>query len=116
MFITTDPPDRRQGVFHRTLDPMGHSDLLNEIDDILGSPLGKTTLRQFIRSKRNKLATHGNVAFSSQPHEVRDVSFDQESLKQFQDAMTRLDHAVFRLEQKLSRLDATGMGPEQEDG
>ncbi len=104
MFITTDPPDKRQGIFHRILDPMGQSDLLTEIDRILDSPLGDTTLRQFIRSKRNKLATHGNVAFSSQPDEVQNVTFDDQSLQQYQDAMTELDGAVFKLDERLRRF------------
>ena len=81
MFITTDRGNPRQGIFHRTLDPIGQSHLLTEVDDILDSPLGKTTLRQFLRSKRNKLATHGTVTFSSQPREVQDVTFDDESLQ-----------------------------------
>jgi len=105
MFITTDRGNPRQGIFHRTLDPIGQSHLLTEVDDILDSPLGKTTLRQFLRSKRNKLATHGTVTFSSQPREVQDVTFDDESLQQHYDAMTRLDAAVFKLEEELRRLE-----------
>ena len=112
MFITTDPPDPRQGIFHRILDPMGQSHLLAEVDNILDSAVGKTTLRQFLRSKRNKLATHGSVAFSSQPREVQDVTFDEESLQQHHDAMTQLDRAVFRLEQRLRRLEQEQENPE----
>lgn len=109
MFITTDHGDPRQGIFHRTLDPIGQSHLLTEVDDILNSLLGKTTLRQFLRSKRNKLATHGTVTFSSQPRDVQDVTFDEESLHHH-DAMTRLESAVFRLERELA-----GLEPEQEN-
>lgn len=105
MFITTDHGDPRQGIFRRILDPMGQSHLLTEVDSILDSSLGKTTLRQFLRSKRNKLATHGSVAFSSQPREVQDVTFNDESLQQHHDAMTKLDQAVFILEEELKHLD-----------
>jgi len=105
MFITTDHGDPRQGIFGRILDPMGQSHLLTEIDSILDSPLGKTTLRQFLRSKRNKVATHGSVAFSSQPREVQDITFDDESLQQHHDAMTKLDQAVFMLEEELKHLE-----------
>jgi hypothetical protein len=66
MFITTDQrSDPAGGVFHRVLDPMGMSYLLTDIDRRLDSPIGNTTLRIFVRSKRNKLATHGRLAFSN---------------------------------------------------
>lgn len=97
MFITTDPPDNKQGIFHRILDPLEKADLLLEIDTILDSKLGDTMLRQFIRSKRNKLTVHGNVAFSSQPIDVQNVSFDDISQMQFSEAMTELDDAMYRL-------------------
>lgn len=81
MFITTDSQsDPEGGVFHRILDPLGYGTLLYSIDDILDSPIGKTSLRQYIRSKRNKLAVHGSLEFSSQPNKVQDVTFDEEAL------------------------------------
>ncbi len=113
MFITTDHGNSRQGVFHRILEPMGQQHLLTEIDAILDSALGKTTLRQFIRSKRNKLATHATLAFSTQPRNVQDVTFDEQSLQQYEDAMTQLDGAVFRLEQELKHLEQEQRNLEQ---
>ncbi len=115
MFITTDRGDPRQGIFHRILERIGHSELLTEVDSILDSSLGKTTLRQFIRSKRNKLATHSTVAFSSQPQDVQAVTFDDDALKQYADAMTRLDEAVFRLQEELAHLEPETENPEQPD-
>src|SRR3989304_7997778 len=42
-------------LFHRILDPMGYGHLLKDIDSALNSKVGQTTLREFIRLKRNKL-------------------------------------------------------------
>ena len=105
MFITKDSPsDPEGGVFHRILDPLGHEALLVPIDNILNSPVGTTTLKQFIRSKRNKLAVHGSLEFSSQPSEVQDVTFDKEALSQFAQRMHGLDEAVAVLEDELEKL------------
>ena len=50
MFITKDSrSDPEGGVFHRVLDPLGYGKLLDSIDAILNSPIGETTLKQFIR-------------------------------------------------------------------
>ncbi len=54
MFITTDSgKDPEGGVFHRLLDPMGLGSMIDAIDTILETLVGKTTLKQFIRPKRN---------------------------------------------------------------
>lgn len=116
MFITTDHGDPCPGIFHRALDPLGLADLLTEIDQILDSRLGQTTLRQFLRSKRNKLATHGTGCFSSQPADVQAVTFDEDALQQYAAAMTQLDEAVFTLERKLARLQPQDENPEQSIG
>lgn len=104
MFITTDQKNSPQGIFHRILDPLHKRELLADIDIIFDSPIGNTTLRQFIRSKRNKLATHGLLDFSSQPKDVQNITFNKNSLQQYQDAMFKLDKAVSRLEQKLCHM------------
>ena len=106
MFITTDSrSDPEGGVFHRILDPLGYGNLLDSIDSILDSPVGNTTLRQYIRSKRNKLAVHGSLKFSSQPREVQDVTFDDEALSQFEERMYDLDDAVKVLLGELKSLE-----------
>ena len=64
-----------------------------------------TTLRQYIRSKRNKLAVHGSLEFSAQPSEVQEVTFDEDALSQFTESMHDLDEAVLILEKKLKELD-----------
>lgn len=104
MFITTDEHDGAPGVFHRTLDPLGHSGLLDEVDRVLELPIGATTLRQYLRSKRNKLATHGSLAYSTQPREVHEVVFDGAALEQFHDAVSELDAAVPELDKALAQL------------
>jgi len=101
MFITTDHKGGPEGVFHRLLDPAGLSAWVSPVDRILASPLGKTTLKQFIRSKRNKLATHGALAWRDQPAEVQSVTFDQSALEQFRELMEQLDEAVGKLLRKL---------------
>jgi hypothetical protein len=106
MFITTDSRnDPEGGVFHRILDPLGYRKLLDSIDNILDSPVGNTTLRQYIRSKRNKLAVHGSLKFSSQPREVQDVILDDEALNQFKQNMHDLDGAVAVLIEELEKLE-----------
>lgn len=106
MFITTDSrSDPEGGAFHRILDPLGYGTLLDPIDNILDSQVGNTTLRQYIRSKRNKLAVHGSLEFSSQPREVQDVTFDKEALIQFEKRMQDLDEAVAVLEGELEKIE-----------
>jgi len=106
MFITTDTKkDPARGAFHRILDPLGHSELLADVDRILDQRVGKTSLRQYIRSKRNKLATHGSLAFMTQPETVQAVTFDDASLDQFRTAMDALDDAVAKLESHLASLE-----------
>ena len=65
MLVTTDHGDPRQGIFHRILDPMGESGLLAEVGMALDSAVRKTSLRQFLRSKRNKVATHGRLLLAA---------------------------------------------------
>lgn len=106
MFITKDSrSDPKGGAFHRILDPLGYGLLLDPIDNILDSPVGKTTLRQYIRSKRNKLCAHGSLKFSTQPHEVRDVILNGEALSQFEERMYSLDEAVTVLKGELEKLE-----------
>lgn len=105
MFITTDHRGDPGGVFHRVLDSMGHASLLDAVDRALARPVGRTNLRQFIRSKRNKLATHGSLMFSSHAEEAREVVYSQQALDQFQDAIDELTLAVRELDRGLGDLE-----------
>lgn len=106
MFITTDKKNEKTGgVFHRVLDPLGKSQLLDEVDNILSVNIGQTNLKQFFRSKRNKLATHGSLFFSSQHNSVINITFNEENLDQFKEAMIQLNLAVFKLDEKLKVID-----------
>lgn len=105
MFITTDAQtDPHGGAFHRVLDKMGHGHLLDDIDAALDVTVGRTTLKQYLRAKRNKLATHGELALASQPKEIQDVTFSKKSLRQFDSAMSKLESAVHILLRRLQQL------------
>ena len=107
MFITTDTKkDVTGGVFHRILDPMGNSHLLANIDHVLNRPIGNTNLRRYFRSKRNKLAAHGTLEFTTQPNSVQDVTFDEVSQNQFYSAMEEFDQAIIDLERDLATLES----------
>lgn len=106
MFITTDKKNENiGGIFHRVLDPLGKSELINEIDKILSLPIGRTTLKQFFRSKRNKLATHGSLSFSSQQDSNIDVIINKSNLDQYVEAMNQLSLAVFKLDENLKVIE-----------
>jgi hypothetical protein len=107
MFIAADEPGGVPGVCHRILDPMGHGDLLARVDRILDSPVGVTTLREYLWSKRNCLALRGTLRWSSQPSEVQDVNGDEVALGQYSAAMGELEDAVADLDEELPQLDAS---------
>lgn len=111
MFITTDRRGEAGGVFHRVLDPLDQSDLLKDVDHALGLPIGRTTLRQYLRSKRNKLGTHGSLAFSSHSPAAQEVIMSDEALDQFQDAIDSLTAAVRVLNTRLRELEAQNVHP-----
>ena len=91
MFLIKDSENEPYGgMFHRILDQHGHSHLLNDIDQILESSVGEITLGDYIRIKRNKMATHGEGRFSSQPEFVQNISFDEDALDEFNSSMAKL--------------------------
>ena len=109
MFITLDNrKEKHGGVFHRILDPMGYGDLLDEVDDILALPVGKTNLKQYIRTKRNKMATHGTLEFDAQDKETQEVTDDHKAIDQYYQAMHELDAAVLNLQAELTKLTQVG--------
>ena len=106
MFITRDKSkETRGGVFYRILNPIGYANLLDPIEEALNMKVGKTTLRNYIRNKRNKLAAHGDLSFDSQKDEVQEVTFNEEALDEFKEAMSTLEFEVSQLYRKLSYID-----------
>lgn len=83
---------------------MGYGHLLKDVDSALNSKVGKTTLREFIRLKRNKLATHGDLSFYSQPKEIQNVTFSKRALREFERAMSALETAAYALSRKLKEM------------
>jgi len=105
MFLIKDPDQEQKcGVFHRILDPIGESGLLDEIDKILQSPVGNTNLGEFIRRRRNKLATHSTLSITNLPEINLEVTYNSESLDQFNSAIERLIPEVSKLHDKLKKL------------
>ncbi len=105
MFITTDDKsETKGGVFHRILDPLGYSSLLTDIDATLQMPVGKITLKQFLRTKRNKLATHGTMGFDTQNVNAQEVIDNEQAIWQFNNAMEKLDQNVQALLLELEEL------------
>jgi hypothetical protein len=104
MFITKDSrSDTRGGLFFRLLSPMHLEHLLDPIENALNRKIGKTTLREFLRQKRNKLATHGDLDFKSQPLDVQNVTQSQRALRQFNQAFDELENAVQILMRQLKK-------------
>lgn len=102
MFITKDKSsDTHGGFFYRALSPMGLEYLLAPIEKVLDSPIGNTTLREFIRSKRNKLCTHGDLSFRSQPLKIQTVAWDNNAIEQFNEAHENLNLQVQNLLKQL---------------
>lgn len=106
MFLTIDSKkEKNGGIFHRILDPMGKSALLDEIDKIFNSSVGQTTLKEFINIRRNRLATHRSLSIKELPKANLDVTFDPESLNQFFRAIQNLIPAVSKLDDELSKFE-----------
>jgi hypothetical protein len=103
MFLTSDS-NNDVGIFHRILDPIGKSELLVRIDDIFESAIGNTTVGEFIRLRRNRLATHRSLSIKELPQENLEVSFDPDSIKQYYQAMDSLSREVSYLYDKLDQL------------
>ena len=68
MFLNVDNPQKEKtaGVFHRILDPLGKSCLLRDIDDIFCKKVGDITLKNYLKERRNFLATHRTLS----PHNL----------------------------------------------
>lgn len=95
------------GFCYRALADLGLANKLRPIRRTLESRVGKTTLGDFIRHSRNKLATHGDLQFASLPPETQAVPGSQRAVAQFDRLMNNLESqaATIRvvLENRLKR-------------
>jgi hypothetical protein len=104
MFITKDNRSHTQGgLFFRLLSPMHLEHLLNPVENALNRKIGKTTLREFLRQKRNKLVTHGYWDFESQLLELQKVTHSKRANRQFNQAFEELENAVQFLLRQLKK-------------
>ena len=105
MFITRDKQaDSRGGFFYRVLNPMGYASLLEPIEKALSMKVGRTTLREYLRNKRNRLTVHGDLSFHSQDPDVKDVTYSEESITEFNEAYSILEAEVTVLYKALQRI------------
>ena len=104
MFITKDNKSGTHGgLFFRLLSPMHLEHLLNPVETALSRKIGKTTLREFLRQKRNKLVTYGYLDFESQLFELQKVTHSKRAIRQFNQAFEELESAVQSLLKQLKK-------------
>ena len=104
MFLL-DKGDKLMGGFcYRVLEPMGLEGLLDQIREIIESPIGNTTFGDFIRHSRNKLTVHGDLSFYCLPSVDKEVPFDEHVSQSRQGLLERLAEEVKNLENKLIKI------------
>lgn len=101
MFLLDKENNPMGGFCYRILGPLGLGHLLKPIKKIMDTPLDKTTFGNYIRRSRAKLATHGDLSFSSLRFEEQEITFDNKKILKFQKLMERLDEEVESLKNKL---------------
>lgn len=107
MFITRDKKtDTRGGFFYRILSSIGQAHLLKPIEDALNMKVGNTTLCEYFRNKRNKMTVHGDLSFDSQSKAVKDVTFSEEAIAEFYEAMSTLESRVSQLYKGLINIES----------
>ena len=104
MFITHDDKNDHGGLFYRILSKTGKSNLLDKIEEVLGSKIGNSTLREFIQNKRNKLAVHGDLSFNNQKEVVKEITFREDYVDQFYETMAKLEYEINMLYNSLLKL------------
>lgn len=105
MFLTTDScKDKNGGVFHRILDPLGKSVLLRPIDKIFDRKVGKITLKNYLKERRNLLATHRNLSIKNLSPENQEITTNTKAIDKFLYLMRELEHAVRQLHDDLLKL------------
>ena len=104
MFITKDNKSRTQGgLFFKLLSPMHLEHLLNPVEIALNRKIGKTTLREFLRRKRNKFVTYGYLDFEAQLLELQKLTHSKRAIRQFNQAFEELESAVQFLSKQLKK-------------
>jgi hypothetical protein len=78
--------------------------LLDEIRDLLHRGVGQTTVGDFLRKSRNKLATHGDFSFGSLPPSEREVLAVELYRNQLATAVGELPAAVTRFRKACTTL------------
>ena len=107
MFLIQDSqhnPKPMGGFCYRVLEPLGFAYLLEGIQQILQTPLGQTTLGDYIRRCRNKLATHGDLSAARMPEkELSFLHYDNAEVDH-ERLMDELQREVQKLRSKLEEL------------
>jgi|GEM_PF-2971321 len=85
------------GFCYQALNSLGLADKLEPLRKTFDGKVGKTTLGEYIRLSRNKLATHGDLTVFSLPPAVQDASGSPRAIAQFDRLMEKLDGQTTRL-------------------
>lgn len=94
------------GLFGRALQRANRMDILDGVNAVLRRDLGGGLERgAYLASKRNKLATHSFMAVKTQPENVQNLTFNDNQLGRFDEAMNDLEDAVQRLRTLLFSAD-----------
>ena len=104
MFLVDKKKGSMGGACYQLLQPLGLARLLDPIWAILNEPVGDTTFGVYVRINRNKLAVHGDLTFDSLPEYIRQVTYDDNAIKQFEAAGERLQAAVQTLQSELHKI------------
>jgi len=107
MFLIQDSkknPKPMGGFCYRVLEPLGLTDLLKDIQQILETPLAKTTFGDFIRLSRNRLATHGDLSLERMLEKALSLTKDRNAVDKFEELMDELAGEVDTLRDKLKEL------------
>ena len=94
MFLVDKKKGPMGGACYQLLQPLGLAHLLDAIAAILNEPVGNTTFGDYVRISRNKLTVHGDLMFDSLPECVKQVTYDEDAIEQFEAAGERLQQAV----------------------
>lgn len=105
MFITTDSnDDKNGGVFHRILDPLGKSILLRHVDKIISKKVGSITLKEYLKERRNRLATHRTLSLHELSAENQAIVNNPQAIRKYYTLMEDLEKAVYTLLLELIKL------------
>ncbi len=104
MFLVDKSQGPMGGACYQLLKPLGLADLLDPIARILDRPVGDTTFGDYVRISRNKLCVHGELTLDSLPECVKQVTYDEDAIQQFEDAGEHLGHVVQILRNRLAEI------------